>query len=128
MNKTLKLMMTSLICMLLFTPFSLFAQRISVSGKVVDVGGQPLAGVGVIEKGTSNGVVTDGDGNYSISVSSSTATLSFSCMGFLPVDVPINGRSVINISLKEDSELLQEAVAIGYGTVKKVDLQVLSAL
>lgn len=93
-----------------------------MSGKVVDVSGQPLAGVGVIEKGTSNGVVTDGEGSYSISVSSSTATLSFSCMGFLPVDVPVNGRSAINISLKEDSELLQEAVAIGYGTVKKVDL------
>lgn len=122
MKRAVKLITASMICMLMLVSLDLLAQKASVRGRVFDADNQPLAGVGVVEKGTTNGVVTDNDGNYSISVSSAQATLSFSCMGFISSDVALNGRSVVDVVLQEDTELLQEAVAIGYGTVKKVDL------
>lgn len=99
---------------------SLLAQR-TVTGKVSDPSdGSPLPGVNILEKGTSNGTVTDIDGNYSISVSDD-ATLIFSFIGYKNQEVAIGSRSVVDVALEGDVTQLSEVVVIGYGTVKKSD-------
>lgn len=82
--------------------------------------GYPLPGVAVMVKGTSRGVTTDFDGNYSIQASRGE-TLVFSCIGYAEKEVAVNSES-INVALDEDSIMLEEVVAIGYGVVKKSDL------
>ncbi|NNK17886.1 MAG: SusC/RagA family TonB-linked outer membrane protein, partial [Maribacter sp.] len=83
-----------------------------VSGNVSDVNG-PLPGVSVLEKGTTNGTQTDFDGNYSLHNVANEATLVFSYVGFRSVEVPVNGRSSISVTLT-----LEELLPIGYGTIK----------
>ena len=103
----------------LFAALGVGAQNISVSGKVSDAEG-PVVGA-VVLSGKAN-AVTDVDGAYSINVPSS-AVLEVSCLGYVSQEVPVNGRSTINITLVEDAEVLQEAVALGYGAqTKKKDL------
>lgn len=101
---------------------SLEKQQIVIKGKVTDVDGNPLPGVNVVEKGTTNGAITNLDGEYTISVSSPDATLSFSYVGFLTEDIELNGQTSIDITLVEDITSLEEVVVIGYGTMKKSDL------
>src|SRR5690606_19283058 len=96
-------------------------QTRSVSGTVSDENGITLPGVNVIEEGTSNGVSTDIDGNYQISVPSD-ATLVFSYVGFIAQEIPVSGREVINVTLLEDLQDLEEVVVIGYGTQLKEDI------
>ncbi|MFC4220671.1 SusC/RagA family TonB-linked outer membrane protein [Flagellimonas marina] len=101
----------------------LFAQNNgTVSGTVTDGQGQPLPGASVILVGTTNGVQTDFDGNYTLNNVSSSGTLAFSYIGFATQEIPINGRATINISLQEDTQSLDEVVVVGYGTQKKADL------
>lgn len=102
-------------------PVCAYAQNVTVKGLVKDDAGEPLALVSIAEQGTSNGTVTDLDGNYSISVPSN-ATLQFSFMGYTTVTEQVNGRTTINVTLSEDAELLEEVVVIGYGVQKKSDL------
>lgn len=97
-------------------------QGFNVKGRVTNIQGESLPGVNVIEVGTSNGAVTDLDGNYSITVTSEDAVLQFSFVGYLAEEVSVNGQTQINISLVEDIQELDEVVVIGYGTVKKSDL------
>lgn len=97
-------------------------QQIVVKGNVTDSEGNPLPGVNIVEVGTTNGAVTDLDGNYSISVGSPGATLSFSFVGFLTEEIEINNQTKIDIVLIEDIQSLDEVVVIGYGTIKKSDL------
>ncbi len=97
-----------------------FAQS-TVSGIVSDSNNFPLPGVNVLVKGTSNGVVTDFDGRYSISVTDS-ATLVFSYIGFKNQEIAINGRQVISITMEEDISALAEVVVIGYGSQLKEDI------
>ncbi len=109
---------------LLLSFFALMAnaQKIKVSGTVVDGQTQePLMGVTVIEKGTSNGTVTDIDGKYSITVASK-AILNLSFMGFATEQVAVNGRSVVDVNMKPESKQLDELVVIGYGVQKKSDI------
>ena len=96
-------------------------QTINVRGTVTDELGEPIVGVTVRVKGENVGSATDAEGNYSINVSKD-ATLIFSFVGYKTQEVKINGRSIINVVLKEDVQILQETVVIGYGTVKKRDL------
>lgn len=97
-------------------------QKITVSGAVTDKAGLPLEGVAVIERAaTANGVMTDSLGRYSILVESE-AILEFSCIGFKSIVEHVNGRKTIDITLSDDSELLEATVVIGYGTSKKGDL------
>jgi len=100
---------------------NLLAQNIQVKGKITDEGGTPLPGVTVIQKGTTNGTVSDMDGNYIINVSGS-ATLQYSFIGMATVSEKINNRKTINITLKKEAVALEEVVAVGYGTVRKSDL------
>jgi TonB-linked SusC/RagA family outer membrane protein len=81
----------------------------------------PAIGVSVVEKGTSNGVITDIDGNYAITVKPG-ATLVFSSIGYATQEIVVGTQRVINVLLKEDTEFLDEVVVVGYGTMKKSDL------
>ncbi len=102
-----------------FFSFSALAQsNTTISGVVSDPDGQALLGVTVLEKGTSNGVITDVDGKYQITVPSD-ATLFCSFIGMTTVEVPVNGQNVINITLQADKVGLDELVVIGYGSQNK---------
>lgn len=98
-----------------------YAQNIAVHGTVIDDTGEPLIGATVLQKGTTNGVATDIDGNYDITVPAK-ATLIFSYVGYDNKEVKVNGQKTINVTLSSNSTMLDEVVAIGYGTVKKKDL------
>lgn len=103
---------------------TLLAQdAVTVKGTVTsEEDGSPIPGVNVLVKGTTVGTVTDTEGNYSINVPDPSGTLSFSFIGFLPQEVPVNGRSEINIVLAVDVRRLDEVVVVGYGTQKKSDI------
>lgn len=97
------------------------AQTRQVTGVVTDAAGEPLVGVYVLQDGTTNGVLTDVDGKYSIKVPSN-AYLVFDYMGFRKYKAAVDGRNVINAALEEDKTIIDEAVVVGYGTMKKSDL------
>src|SRR6056300_1231983 len=105
---------------LLFLVAGLLSAQQTITGVVSDETG-PLPGVSILEKGTSNGVVSDFDGNYSISVSSADAILEFSYLGFLTQEVPASSDQ-INVILVEGSNELEEVVVTGYGTQRKATL------
>lgn len=92
-----------------------------ISGIVKDDTGEPVIGANVVVKGTTNGTVTDTEGRYTLDVPKG-AVLQISYIGYNTQEVKVGGGSVVNISLREDSEALDEVVVIGYGTVKKSDL------
>lgn len=92
-----------------------------IKGKVVDATGETIIGANVLEKGTTNGVITDIDGNFVLNVSSG-ATLEISYIGYATQTIKITNQTFLNIVLKEDSETLDEVVVVGYGTMKKSDL------
>ncbi|RAV27794.1 SusC/RagA family TonB-linked outer membrane protein [Sinomicrobium soli] len=94
---------------------------IEVTGKVIDETGAPLPGATVLEKGTTNGVITDFDGNFAIEVNAD-ATLKISFLGYSAKEVSVNGQSEITIQLEPDATLLDDVVVVGYGTQKKVNL------
>lgn len=99
---------------------NLLAQDAEVSGTVIDnETGEFLLGATVLEKGTGNGTVTDFDGNYTLTVSGQSDTLVIAYTGYKDSEIPINGRSVIDISLKVSASNLDEVVVIGYGRQKK---------
>ncbi|MDE5674226.1 MAG: TonB-dependent receptor [Muribaculaceae bacterium] len=97
-----------------------FAQKITVHGYVDDETGEPLIGATVMEKGTSNGTATDIDGNFTLNVAPD-ATLVVSYVGYDPLEVAVNGRTEIKVTMKENATMLAETVVIGYGSVKKSD-------
>lgn len=95
---------------------------LAVSGYVTDQDGNPLPGVNVIVKGTTMGTTTDVDGYFSIEVPDDNVVLTFTFIGYASMDVNVEGRSQINVSLEEDVRYLDEVMVVGYGTVKKSDL------
>lgn len=98
-----------------------FAQK-SVKGTVVDASGIPVIGANVLEKGTtSNGSITNIDGEFSLSVKED-AILVVSYIGYITQEVPTKGLNEIKVTLQEDSETLEEVVVVGYGVQKKVNL------
>ncbi len=106
--------------MVLCLSFPALAQKITVSGTVVDPTGEPLIGASVLAQGTSAGVATDLDGNYRLEVDPD-GTIVVSYVGYDTQTIAVGGRTEINVTLKENSVVLQEVVAIGYGVVKKSD-------
>ena len=99
-----------------------YAQNRTVSGKVVDNNGLPVIGASVLVVGTSNqGTVTDVDGLYELSVPAGSS-LNFSCIGYKSIIEVVGNRTVINVTLDEDAEFLEETVVIGYGVQKKSDV------
>ncbi|MDH6303601.1 TonB-linked SusC/RagA family outer membrane protein [Parabacteroides sp. PF5-5] len=100
-----------------------FAQGRQVTGVITDATtGEPMIGVNVLVKGTTNGTITDFDGNYAISDVPANATLVISYIGYLTQELPAGNNSVINVLLKEDTQSLEEVVIVGYGVQKKSDL------
>ena len=99
----------------------MFAQQ-KVTGVVKSAYNEPLIGVNVVVKGSTQGTVTDLEGRYSIDVPDSKSILEFTYIGFVPQQVAVGSKSTIDITLIEDSKALEEVVVVGYGTVKKSDL------
>lgn len=101
--------------------FAVLAQStLSVKGKVIDVNGEALIGVSVVQKGTGNGTVTDVNGHFSLSVQPTNAILQFSYIGYKAQEV--QASALMNITMREEQELLDEVVVIGYGTAKRKDV------
>lgn len=105
-------------CLSLLLCVSLFAD---VKGVVKDANGEPLIGVSVVVSGTSQGTITDFDGNYSVAVPAD-GSLVFSYVGYTSVTEKVNGRQTIDVTLKEDTKVLEEVVVVGYGTQRKSSL------
>ena len=95
-------------------------KKVTITGVVKDALG-PVVGANVVEKGTTNGTVTDMEGRFSLQVSSN-AVLIISYIGYIDQAIPVNGKSSFTVLLKEDSQALDEVVVVGYGTQKKVNL------
>lgn len=109
-------------CMLCLSNLGIVAQNTSCKGKVIDATtNEPLIGVSIQEKGTTNGVITDIDGNFNIQASTE-AVLVFSYIGYTTVEKKAAECNGITIKLAEDSEMLQEVVVVGYGVQKKVNM------
>ena len=115
--KKLFRLLTLVVAMSLLATASVFAQT-RLAGKVTDSDGQPLAGVTVMVKGTSNGTVTGADGSYSLRVSEGNV-IEFFCLGLATEERTYSGQSSLNVKMKEDSLFLEETVVVGYGTVRK---------
>jgi TonB-linked SusC/RagA family outer membrane protein len=98
------------------------AQETTVTGKIKDEAGITIPGVTIFEKGTTNGTVSDMDGNFSIKASSPTATLLFSFIGFAPKEIVIAGRNKIDVEMAPSVAALDEVVVVGYGTSTKKEL------
>lgn len=97
-------------------------QQQNISGKVTDESGQGMPGVNVVVKGTNQGTTTDADGIFTISVENGSETLVFSFIGYALQEVPINNRSVVDVSLVPEARTLQEVVVIGYGQQERKDV------
>jgi TonB-linked SusC/RagA family outer membrane protein len=96
-------------------------QKKQISGIVTDIQGEPIIGANIIEAGTTNGTVTDINGNFVLNVADN-ATIRISYLGYIEQNISIAGKSSINITLKEDTQTLEDLVVIGYGSMKKRDV------
>lgn len=116
----MKKIISTLLLMVFMMP--VYAQeKIVVKGTVLDETGVPMIGAGVTEDGTTNGVVTNLDGEYAITVSPE-AVLTFRYIGYADLSVAVEGRRAVDVTLQPDNDVLDEVVVIGYGTMKKSDL------
>lgn len=101
---------------------SFIQYELTVKGTVKSAAGDPIPGVNIIQKGTTNGTTTDAEGKYAIVLKEEDATLVFSFIGYTTQEVAVNRRSVVDIVLAEDVQSLDEVVVVGYGEQKKVNL------
>lgn len=122
MSNPMKNMRTVLLMLFAALAFSVSAQTITLSGNVKDSTGEPIIGASVVEKGnSSNGTITNLDGHFSLKVPAK-ATLVISYIGMKTQEVALKGQTMINVTLADDSQALDEVVVIGYGTAKRSDL------
>ena len=121
MKRALRLKNLFLTACFLLIGTAAFSQEHTVTGVVTDSFKEPLIGVSIVVQGTNTGVVTGLDGDYSIQVPAD-ATLEFSYVGMEKQSIKVGNRNVINVQMKEDSQMLAETVVIGYGSAKKRDL------
>lgn len=118
--KNMRAVLLSLLVTLI--SLSVSAQNVTVTGTVKDKTGESVIGASVVEKGnTGNGTITDIDGNYSLSVPSN-ATLVFSYVGMTTQEIHVKGQTIVNVTMSDDAQALEEVVVIGYGSVKRKDL------
>ncbi|HZJ79227.1 MAG TPA: TonB-dependent receptor [Dysgonamonadaceae bacterium] len=112
-----------LLCVALIMSFQLIAQPRRISGTILDSKDKSaMIGANIMEKGTSNGTITDINGKFSLNISSSNSILVISSIGYTTLEVNVGNNSVLNLEMDEDTELLGEVVVIGYGTMKKSDI------
>lgn len=121
MNKILKIKLLLLLALSFYLLPALAQDSKTVSGVITDMMGEPIIGVNVTERGTSNGTITDLSGAFTLKVST-RSTLAITYIGFLTVEIPVGNQTTINVRLKEDTQSLDEVVVVGYGTQKKVNL------
>ena len=119
-NSVLRKLAAIMLSVLIGLPLSA-QQRVTVSGQVVDDQNEPLIAVGVVQQGTTNGVITDLDGKYSITVPAG-ATIVFSSVGYVTQEIVANTTSTVNIVLATDNLMIEETVVVGYGVQKKSDV------
>lgn len=119
-SKTKGLFRVFLIC-LLFPCVTAFAQQISIQGTVIDEYGETVIGANVLQKGTTNGIITDIDGKFKLNVPGNS-TLVISYIGYITQEIPVSNKTTFNIRLMEDTKKLDEVVVIGYGTVKQSEV------
>ena len=96
--------------------------QVNIRGKVVDATGETLIGVNVILKDTRQGTVTNIDGEFSLSAPSTNSTLVFSYVGYRQLELPLNGRNYVMVTLEQDTELLDEVIVVGYGTQRRTSV------
>jgi TonB-dependent starch-binding outer membrane protein SusC len=123
--KSMTLLKSRLLITLFFVfliPFGVWAQGKTITGNVSDEKGNSLPGVTVVVKGTNVGITTDIDGKYTLNVAKETSLLVFSFIGMVSQEIPVAGKTSINVVMKEDIIGLDEVVAVGYGTQKKSEL------
>jgi len=108
--------------LLLFCATTVFGQGNAVRGTVTDSKGEPLTGANVTVKGTTNGVITDTSGMFTIQQVNPQSILVISCLGYIDQEIKVENQRTINIQLKEDTQNLNELVVVGFGTQKKVNL------
>lgn len=106
--------------LLTFISTSINAQDINVKGRVIDENGEPIIGANILVKGTTNGTITDYDGNFTLEVSDKNAIIRIGYIGYKDYEVSASQQNLV-IVLKENTEMLEDVVVIGYGTVKKSD-------
>lgn len=106
--------------LLTFISTSINAQDINVKGRVIDENGEPIIGANILIKGTTNGTITDYDGNFTLEVSDKNAIIRIGYIGYKDYEVSASQQNLV-IVLKENTEMLEDVVVIGYGTVKKSD-------
>lgn len=111
----------AVMCTLILSVGSMWAQNITVSGKVTDQGGEPVIGAYVVIAGTQTGTSTNAAGEYTVNAPAK-GTLVFTCVGYKDQQVGINSRSTIDVILATDTEMLEDVVVVGYGTQKKANL------
>lgn len=105
-------------CLLFFFSIGMFAQQLTVKGNVKDATGEPVIGASVLVKGTTNGTITDFDGNFELPNVESDASIEITFVGYLPQTLKASS-SPLNVILKEDTKTLDEVVVVGYGVQKK---------
>lgn len=109
-----------LIVSMLVLSLAAFAQTHKITGKVSDVNGEPVIGVGILVKGTTTGTASDVDGTFSLTVPDN-AVLSISSIGYVSQEIAVGNKTHLDIVMEEDSQLLEGTVVIGYGTVKRTN-------
>ncbi len=114
--------LTALLVAFVISGVMAFAQTKTITGTVIDDLGEPVLGANVVVVGTTNGATTDLDGNFTINDVPNDATLKVSFIGYSEQLIPVAGKTVFNITLAEDAEMLEDVVVVGYGTMKKSDL------
>ncbi|MDO4164526.1 MAG: TonB-dependent receptor [Bacteroides sp.] len=119
-QKLFNLCVFALLC--LMSSVSAFAQGIRITGKVIDGTNEGVPGVNVQVKGATTGAITDIDGNYSISVPSTKSVLVFSFIGYATQEITVGNKKVVNVTLEDDNQLLDEVVVVAYGTTRKGDV------
>jgi len=112
----------SMLAAVMMISVSAMAQNKTITGKVFDNNGEPVAGANVVVKGTTQGSMTDIDGNFSITNVSDKDVLRISFIGYTEQEVRIAGKNSITINLEEDSEMLDDVVVVGYGVQRKSDV------
>lgn len=120
-QKLFNVFLTCLLC-LTFTTVAFAQQTIKITGRVIDGANEGIIGVNVQVKGSSLGTITDIDGNYAIHVPNSKSVLTFSFIGYEKQEIIVGNKTVIDVTLKDDSQLLDEVVVVAYGTARKGDV------
>lgn len=116
------LLRLSLMFVLAFFGTSMAYAQTSVTGNITDENGTGMPGVNIIVKGTTNGTTSDSDGRYTLSVQQTDAVLVFSFIGYETQEIPLNGRSAVDLSMTPSIESLSEVVVVGYGVQRKSDV------